>query len=226
LKVFIKAILFDLDDTLYEESTFVASGFWAVAAHLAERFGVDRQKAFSDMMTVLTTEGRGKIFDRVLERYGLYSPYLVAALVRVYRSHMPSISLYPDVELTFWTLKENGVKLGIITDGLHVVQKRKVTALGLQDLVDIIIYTDELGGEYWKPHPASFYRAVSMLGVESSEAAYVGNDPAKDFAGPNSVGMLSIHICRNSMPEECNCEANAHISALTQLLQIITGRKK
>jgi putative hydrolase of the HAD superfamily len=59
----IKTVLFDLDDTLYDESAFVTSGFRTVAAHLADRFGVDKQEAFSAVMSVLTTEGRGKVFD-------------------------------------------------------------------------------------------------------------------------------------------------------------------
>jgi putative hydrolase of the HAD superfamily len=222
----IKAVLFDLDDTLYDESTFVASGFRTVAAHLADRFGVDKQEAFSAMMAVLTTEGRGKVFDQVLERYGLYSSQLVAELVNMYRSHLPEISLYPDVRPTFQALREYGARLGIITDGLHVVQKRKVAALGLQDLVDIMVYTDELGQEYWKPRSAAFQRAVVMLGVQPGEAVYVGNDPAKDFAGPNSIGMFTIHLCRNGIPEESDCEANAHISTLTEIMQVITGREE
>lgn len=219
-------MLFDLDDTLYEESAFVASGFQTVAAHLADRFGVDEQEAFSAMMAVLKAEGRGKVFDRVLEHHGLYSPRLVAELVSMYRFHSPRISLYPDVALTFQALREHGTRLGIITDGLHMVQKRKVAALGVEKLVDIIIYTDELGQEYWKPHPATFQQAVTMLGVEPSEAVYVGDDPAKDFAGPNSIGMHSVHLCRNGIPEECDCEANAHINALTQTMQIIAVRER
>lgn len=221
MKGSIKAVLFDLDDTLYDEITFVLSGFRAVSAYLANRFKVNEREVFSTMIEILKKEGRGKIFDRMLERYGLYSSHLVEELVKVYRLHIPTISLYPDVQPTFRALKRHGVKLGIITDGLHTVQKRKVTALGLQNLVDIIIYTDELGREYWKPHPLAFQQAVTMLGIKPAEAIYVGNDPAKDFAGPNSIGMFSVHLCRNGVPEECDCEANTHINTLAEIIQII-----
>jgi len=160
----------------------------------------------------------------VLERYGLYSSQLVAELVNMYRSHLPEISLYPDVRPTFQALREYGARLGIITDGLHVVQKRKVASLGLQDLVDIMIYTDELGQEYWKPRSAAFQRAVVMLGVQPVEAVYVGNDPFKDFAEPNSIGMVAVHLCRNDILEVCHCEAGLHINALTQIIQVVLGR--
>jgi putative hydrolase of the HAD superfamily len=222
----IKAVLFDLDDTLYDEASFVASGFQTVAAHLADRFEIDKRAVFSAMMRVLMMEGRGKVFDRVLEGYGLYDPHLVAELVSLYRSHLPQISLYPDVQPTFQALRQYGTSLGIITDGLHVVQKRKVAALGLRDLVDVIVYTDELGQEYWKPHPAAFRQAVAMLGVEPSAATYVGNDLLKDFAGANSIGMFTVHLCRNGIPEEGDCAANAHITSLIEIIRVITGRER
>lgn len=222
----IKAVLFDLDDTLYDEGTFVASGFRTVAAFLADKFWIHSEEAFSTMMAVLAAEGRGKVFDRLLEGYGLYDPQLIAQLVGLYRTHLPQISLYPDAQPTFQALRQYGAKLGIITDGLHAVQKRKMVGLGLRDLVDIIIYTDELGQEYWKPHPAAFLRAVAMLGIEPGEAVYVGNDPVKDFAGPNSIGMPTVHLCRDGIPEESDCKANAHITILTEIMELIIGREK
>jgi len=224
MKRSMKALLFDLDDTLYDEATFVVSGFRVVAAYVAERFGLDEEKIFSTMMEILKTEGRCKVFDRMLELHGLYSPQLVAELVNLYRSHLPQISLYPDVQPTFQALRECGVKLGIITDGLHTVQKRKVAALGLQNLVDIIIYTDELGQEYWKPHPAAFQKAIVILDMEPTEILYVGNDPVKDFAGPNLLGMITVHLRRTRLHEKCNCTARVHISTLPQILKIIAGR--
>ena len=223
---FIKIVLFDLDDTLYDERTFVTSGFNIVATYLASKFGLDKQQVFSAMMTVLTREGRGRIFDRVLLSYGLYSPELVTELVNIYRSHLPQISLYPDVQPSFRALKQRGARLGIVTDGLHEVQKRKVSALGLCELMDVIIYTDELGKEHWKPHPLGFQHALKRLSATSEDALYVGNDPVKDFAGPKSIGMYSVHLCRNSLPEKCSCEADAHITKLTQLIQVILERGK
>jgi len=218
---YIKAVLFDLDDTLYDERTFVISGFRAVVAYVADRFPVDEQGIFLTMMEVLSTEGRGKVFDKALDRYGLYSPALVEELVGVYRSHQPQITLYPDVIPVLATLKEYGVKLGIVTDGLHSVQKRKIEALGLEGLVDVIVYTDELGPNHWKPDPTGFLHALERLAVQPTEAAYVGNDPSKDFAGPKAIGMLPVHLKRNdNLIEETDCEAEVHITELAELLQL------
>lgn len=222
----IKAVLFDMDDTLYDEHTFVSSGFRAVAAYLSNRFHVNEQSIFSAMIEVFSTEGRGKVFDKALERYGLYHPRLVDELVSIYRLHQPQIALCPDVVPAFRELKRQGAKLGIVTDGLHSVQKRKVAALGLTALVDVIIYTDELGHDYWKPHPAGFQHAMETLALKPTEGAYVGNDPARDFAGPNSIGMLTIHLQRNANFEETDCEAQVHITDLAGLIPIIVGMER
>lgn len=221
----IRAVLFDMDDTLYDERTFVVSGFHAAAGYLADRFHIDGQGIFSAMMEVFSKEGRGKVFDKALERFGLCSPALVQELVDVYRAHWPQITLYPDVMPALTALKECGAKLGIVTDGLHSVQKRKVAALGLAELVDVIVYTDELGVDYWKPSPAGFLCALERLAVESTRAAYVGNDPAKDFAGPKAIGMLAVHIQRNGeLVKEANCEAQAHITELSELVHLVVGK--
>jgi putative hydrolase of the HAD superfamily len=76
------------------------------------------------------------------------------------------------------------------------VQRRKITALGLNELFDALICTDELGQEFWKPSPIPFKVALALLGMCPSESVYVGNDPAKDFGGPNEIGMVTIRVDR------------------------------
>ncbi len=220
----IKAVLFDLDDTLYDEMTFVASGFDAVANYLSTNFHLIEEEMFLSMMEVISKDGRGKVFDKVLEYSGLYNPKLVDELVSVYRSHQPNIDLYEDVIHIFQELRGLDIKLGIITDGLYSVQKNKVSSLGLQYLVDIIIYTDEIGRKYWKPHPIAFQRAIEELAIEPYEAIYVGNDPTKDFAGPNSIGMRSVHLCKDRCLKESSCEADIHIGSLNEIISALLNQ--
>lgn len=217
----IKAVLFDLDDTLYDEITFVTSGFETVASYLSTNFHLIEEEILSVMMELLSRNGRGRIFDKVLEYNGLYEPKLVEELVSVYRSHQPNIDLYELVVPTFQELRHLDIKLGIITDGLYSVQRNKVSSLGLQDLVDIIIYTDEIGREYWKPHPIAFELAIKKLAIEPHEAIYVGNDPAKDFSGPNSIGIRSVHLCKDRCIEKASCEANIHIGNINDIISIL-----
>jgi putative hydrolase of the HAD superfamily len=196
-----KAVLFDLDDTLYPEIEFVKSGFTSVARHLASKHNLDEDSIFQQMLDILRRDGRGKIFDTLLEKLGMFSGETVGTLVDLYRSHQPSISLYPDTLPALGNLRRNGIKIGLITDAMASVQKNKVEALGLENLFDIIVYTEELGEGCSKPSPVPFKTALDFLKVPASEAAYVGDDPSKDFLAPNNLGMLTVQVARQTPPD-------------------------
>jgi putative hydrolase of the HAD superfamily len=192
----VKAVLFDLDDTLYPERTFVESGFRAVSRFLATRHDLQEDRVAARMLEILDAEGRGKVFDRVLEEAGLLSEWRVRLLLHVYRTHRPTISLFEDVVPSLTKLRERGVWLGIVTDGMASVQRRKMSALGIERYVDVVVCSDELGPEGWKPSPVAFQAALELLEIAPEEAAYVGDNVLKDFAGPNRLGMLSVVIRR------------------------------
>ena len=122
-------LVLDLDDTLYDESTFVRSGFRAVAAYLAERFDLDPQASFQAMMVTLGNQGRGGVFDTVLAAEGLSDPDLVSQCVRIYREHRPQIELAPGA--TEMLDYHAHLPLYLVTDGEPAVQAAKVEALGL-----------------------------------------------------------------------------------------------
>ncbi len=216
----ILAVVFDLDDTLYDEKTFVQSGFRSVAQYLSTRYNLDRERVYQKMLGYLERDGRGKIFDSVLKHYGIYNPNLVEELVEIYRVHTPEISLYPDVVETLKKLRVMKLETGIITDGLHSVQKKKVSALNLQNYVDFIIYTDEFGAGYEKPHPAAFLHAAEILNLKPRNILYVGNNPEKDIFGANSAGMQSVHLCRGIYICDGSCNAGFHAKSLKTVFEI------
>lgn len=192
----VKGIFFDVDDTLYNERTFVRSGFEAVAAHLQTRFGWDADLLVREMIHSLAEHGRGRIFNTVLGRRGVVDDALVQELIGVYRTHKPVIQLFPDVAPVLERLRRRGYKLGLVTDGHYQVQLRKIEALGLLELVDVAIRTDELGPEFWKPHVKPFQRGLQALELQANEVIYVGNDASKDFQAPRQLGMGALHIER------------------------------
>jgi putative hydrolase of the HAD superfamily len=215
-----------MDDTLYDEMTFVQSGFRSVAQYLSTRFNLDKEIIYQDMLKHLECDGRGEIFDSILKNYGIYTPQLVGELVEKYRVHTPEISLYPDAVETLEKLCAMKLETGIITDGLHSVQKKKVSTLKLQDYVDFIIYTNELGSDCEKPHPASFLQAIEMLNLEPESILYVGNNPEKDILGANSVGMQSFHLCRGIYTCDGSCNARFHGKSLKSLFDIATLKSR
>ena len=221
-----KAVLFDLDNTLYPEIEFVSSGFRNVAGYLGSRYDLDENSLFDQMIDILQKDGRGKIFDSLLYNMGLYGEERVKLLVSLYRSHHPSIYLYEDVLPTLERLKRHNLRLGMVTDWMTSVQRNKIAALGLESLFDIITYTDELGQDCSKPSDIPFKVALELLQVVASEAVYVGDDPVKDFLGPKAIGMLTIQVKRETVPNTADAiqesaRAKYVVNSLEEILPII-----
>lgn len=179
----VRAILFDLDDTLYPERDYVKSGFQAAAAVLPQIPDVEAKlwRAFLD----------GKpAFDTVLREEYLFSENLKAKCLLVYRGHAPRLHLDDAVRGTLEELRRKGILLGIITDGRPHAQRTKIQALGLDGLVDAVIVTNELGGEpFRKPCDIAFRILQRRFGCDYGEMIYVGDNPLKDFTAPMALGM-------------------------------------
>ena len=188
-----KAVIFDLDDTLYPEIDYVKSGFHVIAKYL-ERYGLNEIQSFDSMMELLHSEGRGKIFDKLLLSHNLYSQDLVNSLVFIYRTHMPKITLTEQVPILFDILRTKGYKIGILTDGHTIMQIRKVEALGLEKIIDTVVYTDVLGTSNWKPSEIPYKVALELMRATPKQSFYIGDNPKKDFKGANEVGIKTVWL--------------------------------
>jgi putative hydrolase of the HAD superfamily len=220
----IKAVLFDLDDTLYPEMDFVASGFRTVAQHL-KSLGVDPAQAEARLQALLAARGRGRIFNDVLEEFGLYSEERVKTLLFLYRSHRPSLCLPETSRAVLNDLKNRGLKMGVITDGAAVMQKNKIEALGLGAWMEVMIPTDILGTSCWKPSMVPYQMALELLGLLGPEVIYVGDNVTKDFLGANRAGLTTVQLLHleGSAAQETRPEYQAHhpIKSLAELLTLL-----
>lgn len=183
-----KAAIFDLDDTLYSEKSYVKSGYRAVAAAFPqiENMGKKLWNVFLH---------GGKAIDEVLSSENACTQENKEKCLQVYRFHTPAIALYEGVEDMLKRLKNAGVKLGLITDGRVEGQRAKIKALGIENLFDSVIITDELGGvEYRKPCERVFVRTCERLGVTFADAVYIGDNLRKDFIAPEKLGMKSCYF--------------------------------
>lgn len=184
----VKAVIFDLDDTLYGEKEYVRSGYRAIANTLPQVELMEEKlwKAFEEKKSAI---------DEVLTSEGLYTDELKQKCLCVYRYHQPDIHFYDRVKEMLQMLRQGGYKLGIITDGRPEGQRAKIKALSLENLVDHIIVTDELGGvEYRKPNKAAFVKMREVLDVQFEEMCYIGDNVKKDFIAPEALGMKAIHF--------------------------------
>lgn len=188
----IRALILDLDGTLYDERDYVLSGFRVVAEEIARLADADAAALFDVMVTELHEHGRGKVFDKALTQAGLdVGRDRVAALVTLYREHRPDIALWPGVADTLAALRGD-YRFALVTDGLSLMQRRKVEALGVEALVDAVLYCWE--HESPKPDPACYAEALRRLEAKPEEAVVIGDNPGHDMAAAKAVGCRSIRV--------------------------------
>lgn len=187
-------VTFDLDDTLYPEITYVYSGFNAVASFLADEFSLNREELLNKLISELNLSGRGKVFDKVLSLYELYTKNLVKKCVSVYRTHEPEIKLDPAAIKVLTKLQEQNIPLYLITDGNKAVQNKKVEALGLYDEFERVFITHRFGLKYSKPSPYCFFKITEKESVDPQEVIYIGDNPNKDFVGIKPHGFNTVRV--------------------------------
>jgi putative hydrolase of the HAD superfamily len=202
-------LVFDLDDTLYPERQFALSGFAAAANWAEAELGIAGLAA--DMTRLLDRGHLGELFRIALtERLPEHRPEHLAGLLEAYRNHEPQLALFDDAS---WALRHfsGQAKLGLITDGTHHVQAKKVKALGIAPHFQEIVYTHALGGRaFSKPHPMSYEKVEQALAAEGGRLVYVGDNPSKDFIVPNARGWTSIMVER---PQSRRIHAGVQVAA-------------
>ena len=211
-------LVFDLDDTLYNEITFVKSGFWAVSAHLSKSYSIPAENSYAFMVKRLSENGRGRVFDDTLQKFGLYSRKNVLKCVSVYRNHLPDIQLDREAEDCLQRFRDFPVY--IVTDGNKTVQKNKLDALGLYDRVKFCFITHRYGIKNSKPSPYCFMKICARENISPQEVVYIGDNPNKDFVGIKPLGFKTIRILKGQhkdVKEPDHYEAHYQINTLSEL---------
>jgi len=185
-------LVFDMDDTLYDELTYVRSGFTAVTRMLAPICDASPAKLLSEMTNLLSAKGRGQVFDDLLALYGQHSRALVARCVKTYRHHKPQITLWP--EAADCLTRHQNLPIYVVSDGHKVAQNAKATALGLQKWAKRILLTHRFGIKNAKPSPYCFQRITAWESARPSQVVYIADNPAKDFVGLKKAGFKTIRV--------------------------------
>ena len=188
-------LVFDLDDTLYLERDYVASGFRALGRWVSDN--LDLHDFAERAWRRFEGGARDRIFDSVLAELGLGDrPELIQRLLFLYRAHKPDIRLAPDAKACLDRIgPEGGVAL--LTDGFLVAQRNKIAALGLAERpIRPIVCTDLWGRGCWKPHDRGFLHIESHYRLPSRAFTYVADNPAKDFVAPLRLGWSTVWIRR------------------------------
>ena len=139
----LKAIVFDLDDTLYPERQYALSGFAAVADWAESSLGIPSEQGYSELEAYFEEGIRGDTFNRWLQAHGKEPDKWIPEMVRCYRDHTPKLEPYPETHSVLQKLSCD-YRLGLITQGHKPGQQRKLEALELTGYFEAIMIMGEV----------------------------------------------------------------------------------
>ena len=198
-----EAVLFDLDNTLYPYAPCNEAGKRAALDALRERgYELDRA-AFDDLYATgrretkretggtAASHNRHVYFKRGLDRR-LGEPDVAGALAAgdaYWNGYLGAMSLCDGVDAVFDALDAAGTDVAVVTNLTTRVQLRKLVRLGVDDRIDLLVTSEEVGRE--KPSALPFTTALAELDRRPSEVLAVGDNAETDVAGANAVGLDS-----------------------------------
>lgn len=198
-----RAILFDLDDTLCDYSS-------ARAARLRLAFSRHRdpererwsERALDNLVaeSIRMHPHGAEHFPELFARHGIGDRSAAEAAARWYRANrFHALGYFHESEAVLQAVRRADEEyalghrpIGIITNGPLEVQSAKVDLLGLRDLVDFVLISEEFGAA--KPDRRIFDAALYLAGVPASEAVFIGDSPDHDIAGAHAAGIPSVWI--------------------------------
>lgn len=186
------AVVFDLDDTLFPERRFALSGYAAVAIAISAETGMPSGVLYRFLVRRFRAHGRQGLLQALCAAFAL-PPADIPRFVEVIRTHAPRLRLPRPSRDVLQVLRSRGHRLAVLTNGLPATQRGKVDALGIDSLLDAVLYAQEHAPD-GKPARVCFSAVLRRLGVDAGRAVFVGDHPEKDIAGAAAAGMSSIWI--------------------------------
>ena len=208
----LKALFFDIDDTLCATTAFTVKAR-AAAVDAMRRLGLRLPRALllRELGEVIAefSSNHGRHLDKLLLRLpprafrGVNRAILVAAGVRAYHDAKDRLLRpFPDVHAALRRLARTRLRLGVITAGLEIKQADKLLRLDLYRWFDsrAIFISDQIGIS--KPNPKLFRRACEATGVRPRDAAFVGDHPTHDIDPAKEIGMVTFRVRRGRLARE------------------------
>jgi len=221
----IKAVLFDLGGTLMKPPSISKT-----MKKILETFGVkcsakeiDRARSAVEKhvdieeLPILGDEFWFRSNSQILKHLGIHNDtqFLAEKITKLWW-HYAEVELYPDAETTLRLLKQKGLKVGLVTNGLKSDVRDILPQIGLTRFFDIEITSDAVGK--MKPHKEIFLHALGKLNLSPHEALFVGDMVEYDYEGAKECGLKALLIDRENNVKGMNVEK---ISSLMELLELI-----
>lgn len=210
MRKMIKAVIFDLDDTLYDYKILDREAGSRVRDFVCKRLEINegqyeqafiraRKETKECLGDTGASHNRMLYFQKTLEYLDCKPLLLTLQMYETYwGTFLTQMKLYPGVRALLDGLHKRGIKIGICTDLTAHIQHRKLAALGLVDDVDCLVTSEESGHE--KPAPEIFALCLEKLKMKPEEVCFVGDNYRRDVMGAAAAGIHAVWFCPEGEP--------------------------
>ncbi|MGH7327281.1 MAG: HAD family hydrolase [Polyangiaceae bacterium] len=202
------AVVFDLDDTLHDDTHAYQSAAREISEEVAAAHGVDAETILAAFIEASSRYWRAlgveHLQTRIADsRYELWTSGFAAvgindeqtirdAVLRYGEYRRKHYSPFPGALELLDKLRDRGMKLGLITNGFAETHYEKLKLLGLESAFDAVLCADEVG--MVKPDPKIFLHACELLATPPQKAAMVGDRYFRDIVGAREAGLFTIYL--------------------------------
>ncbi len=220
----IKAVLFDLDNTLIDFMEMKKLATIAAARAMIDAgLEMKEDEAVDKLYEMYKTFGieDQEIFNKFLEKVqGKVKYRVLASGIAAYRRvKSGQLIPYPHTRKILIKLKEKGLKLGIVSDAPKLQAWLRLAESNLLDFFDFVIAVGLTGME--KPHKMPFEKAVKNLKLKPDEIVFVGDNPQKDILGAKKFGMKTALAKYGQVIQDKNIKSDYVLESLDDLMKII-----
>lgn len=216
-----RAVVFDLDNTLYSERSYREAAYWSIAVRLGRRFGWRASEVHKHLLRIVDVIDEHAAFERLLLDFGVRDSLVAACIEQVivpaYATCVCNLELYDDARSLLRELTKRSVPMGLVTNGSKQMQWNKIGLLGIQRYFKCIIVAGEhFTRDFWKPHTAPFEMCFASLGLDPTDCLYVGDSPELDVPGAASLGAKVMLVRRDAT--RTNALGCVQLNNLTRVL--------
>jgi putative hydrolase of the HAD superfamily len=236
----IDTVLFDLDDTLHDDTTAYLTAARSVADAVAAERGIDpgtlvdayegaAMRFWSSLtaahLSQTIADQRERMWLEALAALGIVDRALAQRCAARYGEARAGtvLELVPGAVDVLAALRRRGCKLGLVTNGFAATHHEKIERLGLRGLMDAFFLADEVG--MVKPDPELFRHACKVLGSDPDRSAMVGDRYARDVVGALEAGLYAVLLDVHATPiPEGAPQPDAIVTSLAEVLDVLPAR--
>lgn len=220
----IKAVIFDLDNTLVDFDKWKnAAVDAAIMAMIDAGLDLTPEEARKKIFRIYEEKGieYQEVFNDFLKEVLGFIDYriLASGIIAYRRAREGALVPYPHVHLALLKLFRMGLKLGVVSDAPKLQAWMRLVSLGVDRFFDAVVTFDDTGKR--KPALEPFQKILELLQVPPQEAIMVGDWAERDIVGAKELGMITVFARYGDAFGTKNSGADYEINDILELLPII-----